>query len=164
VTVSPLVGLDRALADVKRVRDYQLVIDSEHLINSARAAAMRPTHQAERSRLGTGVKESSPLAAIPSPVSSARCPAGPVKDEIDAVFGPAGPWAESVAWRESNCQPGTRNGSSGSAGIFQLLGHQDLLRAACPTLDPSTSWADPDCNIRAAKYLYDAAGIAPWRL
>lgn len=120
--------------------------------------------QGSGSRVSRSVEAGSATAGSPSPVSSARCPAGPIKDEIDNVFGPAAEWAESVVWRESNCTPTARNGSSGSAGLFQLLHHDDLLRAACPTLDPSTSWAVPDCNIRAAKDLYDAAGIAPWRL
>lgn len=99
----------------------------------------------------------------PAPVSSMRCPSGSVASEIDWVFGIAAPWAESIAWRESNCEPGARN-PSGSAGVFQLLGHDDLLAAACPDVVPSASWAIADCNIRAAFALFDEEGIAPWRL
>lgn len=72
-------------------------------------------------------------------------------------------WAQQVAWRESRCTPDARNGS-GSEGIFQLLGHDDLLRAACPKQSPSSSWADPYCNIEAGWLLYLRAGRSPWRL
>lgn len=107
--------------------------------------------------------ESPPTTPAVNPVSSSRCPAGPVKDEIDRVFGTASGWAESIAWRESNCEPTARN-ASGSAGVFQLLGHSDLLHAACPESDPATSWSVADCNIRAAKSLFDGSGVAPWHL
>lgn len=103
------------------------------------------------------------VESAPQPVSEQRCPSGPVKDEIQQVFVFAAPWAESIAWRESNCEPGARN-PSGSAGLFQLLGHDDLLLAACPDVPPGQSWAVADCNIRAAKNLYDGSGVTPWRL
>lgn len=131
---------------------------------AAAHAHTRPAPPVSPIRIGTAITVSQPPGAGPAPVSSRRCPAGPVQAEIDAVFGSAAPWAESVAWRESNCEAGARNGRSGSAGVFQLLGHDDLLRAACPTVDPGASWAIADCNIRAAKDLYDVAGIGPWHL
>jgi hypothetical protein len=99
----------------------------------------------------------------PAPVSSGTCPAGPVHDLIDITFTIAAPWFQSIAWRESNCQPGARN-ASGSSGIGQLLGHDDLLRAACPLLDPSVSWADFHCNVEASWRLFVGLGVAPWRL
>lgn len=101
----------------------------------------------------------------PSPISGRRCPAGPIKQEIDAVFGVDRDWAESVAWRESNCTAGARN-SSGSSGVFQLMVplHDDLLTAVCPSIAPSQSWAIADCNIRAAYVLYQADSTRPWAL
>jgi hypothetical protein len=137
---------------VQKAKDERAVMLSAALIETARTA-----NTPGRARPGPAVSSTA------RPVSGAGC-VGTVKAEIDAVFGAAASWAESIVWRESNCQPGARNGSSGSAGLFQLLGHEDLLRAACPGKDPTSSWADPDCNIRAAKLLYDGSGIAPWRL
>lgn len=99
----------------------------------------------------------------PTPVSSQACPSGPVQDEIIEVFGVAAPWAQSIAVRESHCEPGAYNPSSAS-GIFQLLGHSDLLQAACPQVSSSISWSVSDCNIRAAYMLFEGSGIAPWRL
>lgn len=99
----------------------------------------------------------------PTPVSSMVCPPGPIHDEIDKVFGIAAPWFQSIAWRESNCEPWARN-ASGSEGIGQLLGHDDLLAAACPMIPPSVSWGSADCNIRASFLLFEGSGIGPWRL
>lgn len=99
----------------------------------------------------------------PPPVSSRTCPAGPIHDLIDITFTVAAPWFQSIAWRESNCQPTARN-ASGSAGIGQLLGHDDLLRRACPLADPAVSWADFHCNIEASWLLFIGSGTAPWRL
>lgn len=98
--------------------------------------------------------------APPDPISDRRCPDGQVKWLIGYTFGLSAPWAESVAMRESGCSPTAYN-PSGASGVFQLLGHQDLLDAVCP---PHGDWADPSCNIRAAWQLYLADGIAPWRL
>lgn len=154
------VNSEEDVREFTRAADVQRVRDAAWLIATARAVeAARPQGKSRSVSNSTRTP-----AAASTPVSGRRCPAGPIKDEIDSVFGPAAEWAESVVMRESGCQPGARNGSSGSAGLFQLLGHQDLLRAACPDKDPNVSWADPDCNIRAAKFLYDAAGISPWRL
>lgn len=101
--------------------------------------------------------------SAPVPVSDHRCPPGPIAQEIQHAFGFAAPWAESIAWRESNCRPDPPHNNP-SRGLFQFQGHQDLLRAACPQRDPAVSVYDAHCAIRAAKLLYDAQGIAPWRL
>jgi hypothetical protein len=66
-------------------------------------------------------------------------------------------WAIRIAWRESRCQPDARN-PSGAVGLFQLLGHWDLLAKACLDADPYLA----ECNARAAWYLYSSAGRAPW--
>jgi soluble lytic murein transglycosylase-like protein len=79
--------------------------------------------------------------------------------QIRAAFGSAGDWAVGIARRESGCDPGAYN-RSGASGLFQLLGHQDLVNAVCP----GGSVFDPACNIAAAKKLYDGSGTAPWRL
>lgn len=114
----------------------------------------------------TGYRTLPPLVAqnpnAPTPVSSRRCD-GAIGALIDSVFGPAGAWAQSIAARESGCTPTARN-ASGSAGLFQLFHHDDLLAAVCPSLSPSVSWADARCNTLAAYSLYRGSGTAPWRL
>lgn len=99
----------------------------------------------------------------PAPVSNMRCPVGPIRWEIESVFGEADPWAESVAWRESNCTAGAFN-PSGSSGLFQLNGHRDLLVSVCPDVDPALSVFDYGCNTLAAWNLYLREGTAPWRM
>jgi hypothetical protein len=96
-----------------------------------------------------------PVAAV------GGCP-GPVVAAIDRSFGSAAPWAVSIAWRESRCQPGARN-RSGASGIFQieLPLHADLFTAVgCSP----RSWMDVSCNVAAAFRLYQLAGRSPWRL
>jgi hypothetical protein len=99
----------------------------------------------------------------PTPISDHRC-TGQIEADIEQIFGPAGPWMSSVVWRESNCIPTARNGSSGSEGLTQLFRHDDLLAAVCPQFSPSVSWSIPECNLLAAKRLYDADGVRPWAL
>jgi hypothetical protein len=78
---------------------------------------------------------------------------------IEATFGPAGPWAESVAVRESSCTPGIRN-SRGCLGIFQFCGHEDIFTALC---GPSpAAWLEAGCEVRAAFSLYSGSGTGPW--
>ena len=73
-----------------------------------------------------------------------------------------GPYMDEVIVpRESGCDPNALNRSSGAAGLFQLLGHGDLI-AACPYL-----WRSPFdayCNAWAARQLYNGSGLAPWAL
>lgn len=100
----------------------------------------------------------------PTPVSDLRCPPGGIKYLIESVFGPAAPWFESVAWRESGCQADARN-DEGASGVGQLMLplHNDILIAVCPDLDVALSWKNPDCGVRAAYQLYIGSGTAPWR-
>lgn len=97
-----------------------------------------------------------------TPISNARCADRGRPDIgalIESVFGPAGPWAESVAVRESGCSPTAYN-PSGAEGIFQLLGHADILVAVCG----SNAWQDASCNVRGAYSLYLGSGTSPWSL
>lgn len=68
-----------------------------------------------------------------------------------------------VVPRESGCDPNAINRSSGALGLFQLLGHNDLISAACPFNYP-LPWNDPWCNSEAARLLYQQGGRAPWAL
>lgn len=97
----------------------------------------------------------------PTPISGHRC-TGAVGAEIQAVFGPAAPWASSITYRESHCEPGARN-PSGSSGLMQLLLplHDDLFTAVGCT---PAQWMIASCALRAAYLLYEGSGTAPWRL
>lgn len=66
-------------------------------------------------------------------------------------------WAVRIAWRESRCTATSYN-RSGATGVFQLLGHQDLLNAVCMNGDGFNA----ECNIRAAWLLYQSSGRSPW--
>ncbi len=99
---------------------------------------------------------------VPAPISDRRCD-GPIGTLFDQVFGPASPWAQSVAWRESNCRPDARN-SEGASSLMQLMLplHNDMyLAVGC---DPVTEWADPVCAVNAAYRLFLGSGVQPWRL
>jgi Transglycosylase SLT domain len=134
-------------------------------------------HSAPTSSTGPVATTASPRATVPrgataGPVSKhlvavassgtgssgTGCPASIVA-LIESVWGSAAPWAVRIAWRESRCQPNAYN-RSGAEGLFQLLGHADLLAAVgCPG-----RWADASCNIRAAFLLYQESGTRPWAL
>jgi hypothetical protein len=94
--------------------------------------------------------------------ASASCWGTPVADDIVSAFWGTGQqgWALSVAYRESRCDPRARGGSA--VGLFQLVGHDDLLARVCPSFPPSVSGTDAHCNARAARVLYDMAGRSPW--
>jgi hypothetical protein len=62
-------------------------------------------------------------------------------------------WAIGIAMRESRCTATAYN-RSGAEGVFQLLGHGDLMRGC--------AWQDPVCNITAAWHLYEGSGRRPW--
>jgi len=73
---------------------------------------------------------------------------------------PDAEWAVAVAWRESHCDPAAYN-PSGASGLFQLLGHQNLIDQVCGV---GASPFDAACNIAAARALYQGAGRSPWAL
>lgn len=101
----------------------------------------------------------------PAPISSLRCPPGPIKDELDRTFGIAAPWVESVAMRESHCTATAYN-RSGASGVLQMMMpmHSGLVAVACPGRNPSEAVFDPRCNIAAAFSLFVGGGVGPWRL
>lgn len=150
----PLTGLNDALT-------FRAAAQRQHLFDVAHweSATKRP-----QARSTARVEPVSRAQAVPAPSGAApsgeRCPYAPL---IRSIWQRDAEWAIGIAWRESNCQPTAMN-ASGSAGLFQLLGHADMLRYACPGQDPATSWAVPECNVRAAWHLYEGAGRAPWRL
>ncbi len=75
-----------------------------------------------------------------------------------------------VVQRESGCDPcafypgrSDCNAMPHTAkGLFQLLGHDGLIFAACPNPWGIVWWQDPVCNARAARWLYDGSGWSPW--
>lgn len=90
---------------------------------------------------------------------------------IESAFAGTGDerWAVDIAIRESRCDPcafypGQSNCDAmpgTAAGLFQLLGHDDLLERVC--LGGRFVWYDPWCNAWAARLLYDSSGRGPWR-
>lgn len=122
------------------------------------------------------VEISAPLASSPPtgspPVEPApragasETPSCEWADTIRAVWAGTGDedWAVMVAVRESGptCSTTARN-ASGASGIFQLMMplHRQLVADVCGG-DPDSLVFDGDCNIRAARVLYDRAGRSPW--
>ena len=107
------------------------------------------------------------ISTTPSPVNRSGGQCG-YADQIRATFGSAGDWAVSIAWRESNCTPGSKS-PTGCWGLFQLCVplHMDLFRYVCPDLSAqlgNTVALDPSCNIAAAYHLYQGAGTGPWHM
>lgn len=106
------------------------------------------------------------------PASSNTCiGSAPAEGAIDAAFARFGPTVQAqgnqVAKHESGCDPCAFNPrqsncavwNPGTAkGLFQLLGHDDLIFAACPNPWGIISWQNPYCNALAASFLYQSEG------
>lgn len=71
-------------------------------------------------------------------------------------------WAVSIAWRESRHQPDVVSGE-GALGLFQLLGHDDLIAEAAAALGRPADWSDPWVNALAARYLAERSGTCHWQ-
>lgn len=106
------------------------------------------------------------LAATPRLVSSGAAPnqsqaCTDASGIVSAAFAGTGQEAHAleVVRKESGCTDTAYN-PSGASGLFQLLGHQDLLDQVCPGV-PSAAF-DPTCNAKAARLLYDGSGWSPW--
>lgn len=81
---------------------------------------------------------------------------------INAVWAGTGQEAHAlnVVQKESGCTDTAYN-PSGASGLFQLLGHQDLLDQVCPGV-PNSAF-DPTCNAKAALILSGGGtNWAPW--
>ncbi len=109
---------------------------------------------------GGGLLAGCGFSPSPAPAPDS-CAGTAVEGTIRNAF--AGTGAEGhalqVAWRESRCNPGAI-GAGGAIGLFQLVGHGDLLWAVCPY--DFNAGTKADCNARAARLLYNSAGWAPW--
>lgn len=144
----------------------RVAADQAAAAEAARQAAQRPVV----------IPNAQPQIVIstpaPGPVSGASCAGTAVEGAIRAAFAGTGAeeWALSVAARESGCNPCAYYPSQSNCfaqpttakGLFELLGHDYLLAAACP--GNPFAWANAACNASAARSLFDGSGTAPWRL
>jgi len=107
-----------------------------------------------------------PVPVSPRAAGGSRCAYAAL---IRHVWQRDAEWAIGIAWRESRCIPTALN-PSGSAGLFQLYRHDDLLAQVCRGVSPAASWKMPACNVGAAWLLYQLSeraygdGRRPWRL
>lgn len=112
-------------------------------------------HQAEqRRRLHADDHAPTVPATSGAYTGSPRSDACPYAALIRSIWERDADWAISIAWRESRCIPTAYN-PSGAEGLFQLLGHGDLMPC---------DWRDPVCNVTGAWRLYEGSGRAPWAL
>lgn len=78
---------------------------------------------------------------------------------ITSTFGDQADHAMSIISKESGCTDTAMNGQgSGAAGLWQLLGHQDILDDVCPGVPDN--WANAWCNTQAAWQL--SSGGTNW--
>lgn len=146
-------------------------------------------HHTSRIRLGLAVL-AIPILALtlaachptgpPAPPPGApTCGAG--NQAVAAAFLGQGHWSQAPGWaqdrmlhviipRESGCDPcaffpGQSNcaaSPSTAKGLTELLGHDDLIHAACPLSYP-LPWQDPGCNGYAAFLLSNGGtNLGPW--
>lgn len=161
------ISLQNKVTRLKAERKVHLIMLYIHEVERQKretAAASSAASSRSSSSSGTSAPSTTPTThthTTPTPVNNDSGCA--YENEIRAVFGSAGDWAVSIAMRESRCQADAANSSSSARGLFQLLlsYHGDKFRAVGCSPE---QWADPMCNIRAAKYLYDMAGTSPWAL
>jgi hypothetical protein len=93
-----------------------------------------------------------------APPASPVIPSGGIEDMICSAFGDQCSKALSVAWCESNYNPGVVGGA-GERGLFQI--HPVHI----PNLGPYGGWDamfDPSANIAYAYALYSGSGWGPW--
>ena len=95
--------------------------------------------------------------------STGACEGTPAGDAIHRAFDDVGQTAKamSIADRESHCEPAAYN-RSGAKGLFQLLGHDDLIYQACPNPYGVVAWDNPDCNAQAARMMWNGSGWSAW--
>lgn len=114
----------------------------------------------------------------PGPPSAPTCNgnAAIAADILNAGWNQAPGWVQSrvlnvIVPRESGCDPCAFYPShsdcsvwnpSTAKGLFELLGHDDLILAACPNPWGIVAWHDPTCNARAAWFLSGGGNLAPW--
>ncbi len=146
---------------------------------AAEAAAVAALNAAEAQRLADQLQAAinRSLAKVPAPQAApvatepanAGCDDPVIAGIITATFGASAPHALAVAQKESGCNPcgfyPSQHDCSAmpitAAGLFQLLGHQDLLDGVCPGVDHS--WANPWCNTQAAWQLSSGGtNWGPW--
>lgn len=143
----------------------QAAIDA---LNAQQAQALADQLQAAADRLKAAAPPSPAPVAATAPANSG-CDDPVIAGIITATFGSSAPKALAVAGRESGCNPCGFYPSqhdcsampTSAAGLFQLLGHQDILDAVCPGVDHA--WANPWCNTQAAWQL-SGGGVnwSPW--
>lgn len=100
----------------------------------------------------------------PAPPPASSCVGSPIEATVRLFFDDVGQSEKAlqVVWRESHCDPGARNPRSGAAGLFQLLGHDDLILGACPNPWGVVAWDNPACNALAARFLWNTSGWRAW--
>lgn len=139
-------------------------------IGAARDAAIRHA-VAYYQNATAGVRR--PAGVIPSPnveqsAPAAAPPAGLCESLLATYFADDYRWAHRVVMRESRCTPSAVNyegcdtsgrTNSHAMGLFQMcypLHEASFVAAGCQ--EP----LDAECNVRAARKLYDRSGRAPW--
>lgn len=122
--------------------------------------------QAEADRVAAQrvpVVQAPQVSSSPAPVAQPAPSGCAYESLIRSVFVEDADWAVMIAMRESGCRADAYN-ASGASGLFQLLGHENIVADVCPGRDPYQAVFDPVCNVNAAHVLYLGSGRAPWAL
>lgn len=162
------------LADANAMMVAQYVAAEAERVAAEEAAAEadRVAQEAEAQRVAAELSARAQAAVVTQPVApqqvsvpvSAPAPSGCAYESlIRSVFIEDASWAVSIAMRESGCRADAYN-PSGASGLFQLLGHENIVADVCPGRDPYQAVFDPVCNVNAAHVLYLGSGRAPWNL
>ena len=112
----------------------------------------------------------------PAVTSKVSCAGTPVEGAIRTAFAGTGDedYMLTRAAHESGCNPCAYYPSQSYCGdaatfnprtaksLFGLLGHDDLIFAACPNPFGIIWWNDASCGAWAARFLYNGSGRRPW--
>jgi Lysozyme like domain len=160
--VVDLAGLDAAV-DAARLAQATTVTNTtpaEPTTTTDRPGRTTTTTTTVRARTAATPAAPAPAPAPPAP-EPAPAPTSSAERAIAHWFPDVYDAAVSVAWCESNMDPGAVSSGGGNHGLFQI---NSLHRSSFESVTgrPWSDVYDADANARFARHLYDGSGWGPW--
>jgi hypothetical protein len=161
-SVVDLAGLDAAV-DAARLAQATTTTATAPAEPTTTPAPSEPTTTTTvRARTAATPAAPAPAPAPPAPEPApAPAPTSSAERAIAHWFPDVYDAAVSVAWCESNMEPGAVSSGGGNHGLFQI---NSLHRSSFESVTgrPWSDIYDADANAQFARHLYDGSGWGPW--